>query len=347
MSRTVRVAAVQVAPVFLDREASVEKACHLIEETGANGAQVIGFCEGFIPGHPLWYQFHPATSAYCSELAVRLFKNAVEIPSPATDALCASARKANAYVVIGVCERRPGTTGTLFNTQLFISPDGQIIGKHQKLVPTSTERMVHMPGGGDTLQTFSADFGRLSGLICGENLNPLAIFALTVEYPLIHIASWPNHGRPADHTNPDRSEVAGRMVATMMKSYVVNVRAPVSEQMIEILAPTIDEHLAFLRDPSRTEGSTIIDPRGVVVAQLESGKEGVLYADADLDLCVRMKAKHDLAGHYNRPDVFTLYVNRKPAILYCYEGVSTQDMSGENGQSLPSGEQESILLRSI
>ena len=323
----IQVAAVEAAPVFLDREATVEKACQLVEEAGKNGATVIGFCEGFIPGHPLWYQFHPATSAYSTKLAVQLFKNAVEIPGPVTDALCAAARTANAYVVIGLCERRPGTFGNLFNTQLFIGSDGRILGKHQKLVPTSTERMVHMAGGGDTLQAFPTDFGKLSGLICGENLNPLAIFALAVEYPLIHVASWPNHGRPSDDTNPDRSEIAGRAVATMMKAYVLNVRSLVTEQMIEILAPTNDEHRAFLLDPTRTEGSTIIDPRGVVIARMDSGQEGILYADLDLDLCLQMKVKHDLVGHYNRPDVFTLHINRKPVALHQYEGTSDQALS--------------------
>jgi aliphatic nitrilase len=336
----IRVAVVQVAPVFLDREATVEKACHLIEEAGMHCARVIGFCEGFIPGHPLWYQFHPATSAYSTKLAVRLFKNAVEIPGPVTDALCAATRAANAYVVIGMCERRPGTFGTLFNTQLFIGPNGQILGKHQKLVPTSTERLVHMAGGGDSLQAFPTDFGKLSGLICGENLNPLAIFALSLEYPLIHVASWPNHGRPSDITNPDRSEAAGRAVATMMKAYVLNVRSPVTEQIIEILAPTNDEHQAFLLDPARTEGSTIIDPRGVVVARMDSGQEGILYANLDLDLCVQMKVKHDLAGHYNRPDIFTLHINRKPFALHQYEGTFDQALSA-NGITAMQVEDES------
>src|SRR5690606_3085086 len=136
---TVRVAAVQAAPVFLDREASIEKACRLIREAGEGGAKVIGFPEGFIPGHPLWYHFHPATTSESRRMAAELFKNSVEIPSAATDALCAAARDAGAYVVMGLCEKMPGTFGTMYNSQLFISPQGKIIGKHQKLVPTSGE----------------------------------------------------------------------------------------------------------------------------------------------------------------------------------------------------------------
>ena len=121
---TVKVAAVQAASVFLDREGSTEKACRLIREAGSNGARIIGFPEGFIPAHPVWYHHHAATGAVANKLAVELFKNAVEIPGPQTDALGAAARDANAYVVMGVCEKLPNTTGTMFNTQIYFGPDG-------------------------------------------------------------------------------------------------------------------------------------------------------------------------------------------------------------------------------
>src|SRR5499426_4072830 len=101
----VKVAAVQAASVFLDREGSTEKACRLIREAGKNGARVIGFPEGFIPAHPVWYHHHAATGAVANKLAIELFKNSVEIPGPETAALCEAAREVNAYVVIGVCEK--------------------------------------------------------------------------------------------------------------------------------------------------------------------------------------------------------------------------------------------------
>src|SRR5687767_7582738 len=131
---TVTVAAVQAASVFLDRERSTEKACGLIREAGKNGARVIGFPEGFIPAHPVWYHHHAASGAIANRLATELFKNSVEIPGRETDALCAAARDANAYVVIGVCEKIPNTIGTMFNSQLYIGPDGMLIRKHQKIM---------------------------------------------------------------------------------------------------------------------------------------------------------------------------------------------------------------------
>jgi nitrilase len=187
----VKVAAVQAASMFLDRESSTEKACSLIREAGRNGARVIGFPEGFIPAHPVWYHHHAATGALANRLAAELFKNSVEIPGPHIDALAQAARDANAYVVIGVCEKLPNTMGTMFNTQVYLAPDGTLVGKHQKIMPTVGERLVHMGGFGDTFGAFATEFGPMSSLICGENSNPLAIFALTAEGTRIHVMSWP------------------------------------------------------------------------------------------------------------------------------------------------------------
>src|SRR2546423_4955775 len=155
----VKVAAVQAASVFLDREGSTAKACRLIREAGAQGARVIGFPEGFIPAHPVWYHHHAATGAVSNRLATELFKNAVEIPGPVTDALGEAARDANAYVVVGVCEKLPRTMGTMFNTQIYLGPDGSLIGKHQKIMPTVGERLVHMGGFRVTFVASGTTFG--------------------------------------------------------------------------------------------------------------------------------------------------------------------------------------------
>ena len=182
-----------VAKAQATGEAILKRSSRLIREAGQNGARVVGFPEGFVPAHPVWYHHHAATSALANRLAIELFKNAVEIPGPETEALCNAARDANAYVAIGVCEKLPNTMGTLFNSQLYIAPDGRIIRKHQKIMPTVGERLVHMGGFGDTFGAFQSEFGPMSGLICGENSNPLAVFALTAEGTRIHVMSWPNH----------------------------------------------------------------------------------------------------------------------------------------------------------
>ena len=229
---TVKVAAVQAASVFLDRERSTEKACRLIHEAGSNGARVIGFPEGFIPAHPVWYHHHAATGAIANRLAVELFKNAVEIPGPETDALCEAAHAANAYVVVGVCEKLPQTTGTMFNSQVYIGPDGTLIRKHQKIMPTVGERLVHMGGYGDTFGAFATEFGPMSALICGENSNPLAIFALIAEGTRIHVMSWPNHFPTSGDPLRNRVAIDSQAFAQMSKAFVISACGTVDDHMI-------------------------------------------------------------------------------------------------------------------
>lgn len=305
---TLRVAAVQAAPVFLDREATVEKACRLIREAGENGAQLVGFPEGFIPAHPVWFHFHPVLSEKSLEWGTELFKNSVEVPGPATEALCEAARDANIYVVMGVCERRPDTTGTMYNTQLFIDRHGRIIGKHQKIKPTIGERLVHTGGFGDTMRAFDTEFGPISGLICGENQNPLAVFTLAADNTRIHVASWPHFFQKGWHTMGEVADLAGRALSYMAKCFVINACGTIDETMLEVL-PASDEDRAFLQDPKSLGGSSIITPDSRVIAGPMGGEEGILYADVDLELAVKAKLTHDFAGHYNRPDVFQLRVN--------------------------------------
>ncbi len=313
-----RLAAVQAAPVFLNREATVEKACRLIQEAGAGGATFVGFPENFIPGHPIWSYFHPAVSAKSMDFATELFKNSVEIPGPQTDALCEAAAQARTFVVMGLTEKRPGTTGTLYNTQLFIDRQGRIVGKHQKLVPTGGERLVHTGGAGDSQRAFASEFGPVSGLCCGENSNPLAVAVLAAQYTRIHVCCWPHHFKPVPGypDMPEMSLLAARTISYMCKCFTISACGTVSPEMAEVL-PTTDTERAFLRDPTRTGGSAIIDPRGTVIAgPLGGDKEGVLLAEADLELTVRTRLVHDFGGHYNRPDVFRLLVNQlNPPLL--------------------------------
>ena len=311
----VRGAAVQAAPVFLDRDASLAKAIALIEEAGANGAQIIGFPEGFIPAHPIWFHFHSGTDRTGTRLATELFKNSVEVPGPEIEALAAAAGRANAYVVIGVCERRPGTFGTMFNTQVFISPKQGYLGKHQKLVPTVGERLVHAPGGPDTFGSFETEFGPVSGLMCGENSNPLAIFALTAEGTRVHVMAWPNHFPKPAVPMPEISLTAAKAFAQMSKAWVISASAVVNDRVREVIAAD-DADRDFLLTDAIGGGSCIVAPDTRVVAGPAVGHEElILYADMDFDAGIRMKLRHDLAGHYNRPDVFRLLVNRQAAPL--------------------------------
>ncbi|RMF94278.1 MAG: carbon-nitrogen hydrolase family protein, partial [Nitrospinota bacterium] len=174
------IAAVQATPVFLDREATVEKACSLIAEAGAAGARLAVFPECFIPTYPLWIWFIPPYRTHdLRELYTELLDNAVTIPSETTDRLCAAARSAGVHVAIGVNEVNAEASGTtLYNTILFIDDSGNILGKHRKLVPTAGERLVHGQGDGSTLEVYDLPIGRLGGLICWEYYMPLARYAM-------------------------------------------------------------------------------------------------------------------------------------------------------------------------
>jgi len=312
---TVRVAGVQAAPVFLDRERTVAKACRLIREAGDRGARVIGFPEGFIPTHPVWNHFVAGRHPDAMRFAKELFENAVEIPSDATDALGAAAADADAYVVMGVCERLPGTTGTLYNTQLVLGPDGSIVGSRRKIVPTGGERLVHAGGSGRSIRVFETEFGPMSGFLCAENANPLAVFSVAAMHTRLHVASWPQHFHPLG-SMPETIPVASRALAFQTKCFVINAAGVPGEDEIEAVAQS-EEDRAYLEDVRENDGgSSIVGPDGRVLAGPLGPGEDIVYADIDLDRCVVGKYVHDYAGHYNRPDIFTVTVNRgEPQLL--------------------------------
>ncbi len=339
---SVRVAAIQAAPVFLDREATTEKGLRLIREAGENGAKLVGFPEGFIPGHPLWYHFVSASSARGRQLATQLFLNSVEVPSRTTDRLCQAARDAGVYVVMGFCERLAGKTGTMYNSQLFVSPGGEIIGKRQKIMPTAGERLVHTLGSGDGLRPVETEFGPVSGLICGENSNPLAVFALQAMGTRIHVASWPSH---FSETQPmlDAIEISTRALAYQGGVFVMNSVGLVSDEMVETLAVTEEDRRFLKRRQQESGGASIVGPRGRFLAGPMGPGEGILYADLNLNEIVTRKVVQDFAGHYNRPDLFTLTLNTDSPSLFRTEGSSTQILQEKKAKEPPEPEVQTPL----
>jgi nitrilase len=301
-TRMLRLAAVQAAPVFLDQERTVEKACALIQEAGRNGADIIGFPEGFIPGHPGWQELIPATGEAALVLSKRLFQNAVEVPGPSTDAISFACRDAKVAAVVGVNERRAGTTGSLYNTQLFFDRDGSMLHKHQKIVPTIGERVVHSPGNTGFRSTAKAQIGTISGLICGENSNPLYQYALGLDYPIIHVASWPAHFGPA-LLMQDVVSLVTRGFAYSLKCFVINSVAVVDRTLIDAYGTDPDLR-GYLEEAKQRGGACIVGPGGQILAGPMPAGEGILYADVSPDDVIVPKFIHDFAGHYNRPELF-------------------------------------------
>ncbi|MBO0875356.1 MAG: carbon-nitrogen hydrolase family protein, partial [Pseudonocardia sp.] len=302
-------------PVWLDREATVRKACELIREAGSAGADLVGFPENFIPGHPSWYYFQSAHSARSMELAIKLVRESIEVPGEAVAELCQAAASASVDVVMGLTERVPGSLGTLYNTQLFIDSSGRVAGKHQKLLATLSERMVHAPGGPETQQVFQSGLGTLSSLICGENSNPLAVAMIASNYPTVHVAAWPNNFMPGPGSMRIGGLLAARNVAYMCKCFVISSCGVNSDAMIADMALTAADD-EFMRNPEKTGGTCIIAPSSeVLVGPMPGDEEGIVYADVNLEDCIRGRLLHDVAGHYNRSDVYRLLVNNAPSPL--------------------------------
>ncbi len=302
----VRAAAVQAEPAVLDREATVEKACRLIAEAAGKGANLIVFPEAFIPCYvnsSVWGRGMARFGASAAKRAwSRLWHNSVEIPGPATDRLCRAAKSAGATVVMGVNEREE-RSGSLYNTLLFLAPDGTILGKHRKLVPTNHERMIHAPGDGSTLRVFQTPAGRIGGLVCWENWMPLARFALYGQGEQIHVASNADD-REIFLVNARNTAVEGRVFVLSVCGVLRKESFPADFELKEDLAAAPEDLLAG--------GSAIIGPDGEFLAGPAWKKEEILLADLDLGRLVEERQLLDVAGHFARPDVLSLRFDDSP-----------------------------------
>lgn len=302
LRESLRVAAAQAAPVFLDAARTTDRACSLIEEAARNGASVIGFPEGFIPSHPAWLELIPSNGDVALQLYKELFHNAIEEDGPEVRRLRQACADTGIHAVVGINERRPNTTGTLYNTQLFLGPDGSLLHKHQKYVPTIGERLIHAPGTTGSKSAIQTPFGNISALICGENSNPLGQYAVARDYPVVHVASWPQHFSPGLDMQ-EVLQVASRGLAYSLKCFVLNCVAVTTQEMIDAYGHEA-EHRAFLEAAMLRGGTSVIDPAGRIVAGPMEPGEGILYADIMPDDVLIPKHVHDFAGHYNRPEIF-------------------------------------------
>jgi len=304
----VRVAVVQAAPVLFDREATVEKTCRLTTDAAAGGAEVILFPEAFIPAYPRGFSFGAVVGSRSPEgrrLWERYWANAVDVPGPATEALGEAARAANAYLCVGVIERDTQfSRATLYCTLLYFGPDGRLLGKHRKLKPTASERLIWGEGDGSTLTVLDTPRGVIGGLICWENYMPLARMALYAKGVEIYLAPT------AD--SRDSWQATLRHIACEGRCFVLGCNQFVTKSMVPADLPGIAE-LAGQPEILCQGGSAIVSPVGDVLAGPLYDQEGVLLADLDLGEIVRARFDFDVVGHYARPDVFRLTVNEQPA----------------------------------
>ena len=320
-----RVAVAQLSPVFMDRDATVERACDAIAEAAREGARLIVFPQAFVPGYPLWVWSVPAGDTHAHRaLYAELLDQAVAVGDATTARLGAAAREAGIHVAIGINERNAEASGTsLYNSLLYLGADGDVLGIHRKLVPTAGERLVHAQGDGSTLQVHATPLGRLSGLLCWENYMPMARQALYASGVEIFVApTW-------DRGEPWLSTV--RHVAKEGRMYVL---ACCSAMRLE----DVPERLPFRAalTPSATGwlnpgDSVIVDPDGKIVAGPCHERQELLYAELSPERLTGPRWQLDVAGHYGRPDIFQLTIDRTPR-LQLHERVMQDGEPGEPGR---------------
>jgi nitrilase len=301
---TVRVAAVQAAYTLMDQDACLKTAVGLVHEAAAGGAGIVVLPEAFIPGTPIWIDSARIWDGDDDWYAL-LVDQAVVVPGPVTDALAAAARDTGSYLVIGVEEREPHGT-TIYNTTLYFGPDGTLLAKHRKLMPTGSERTVWGMGDGSTLPVIDTPFGRLSGLTCWENYMPLTRFYLYSQGVDIWTAPTLASG--------DGWVAAMQHIALEGRCYVIGVNPCVHVDQIPADFPHRDRVWRPGEDGEWLErGNTVIvDPTGKVLAGPVRQEQTILYATVDLATVRAARRYFDPVGHYHRPDIFQLHVDTRP-----------------------------------
>jgi len=304
-----RAAAVQAAPQFLDTPATVDKACRLIAEASAHGAELIAFPEVFVSAYPYWnWTMTPVEGGPWFE---KLFHAAIDVPGPEVAALCAAARAADAHVVIGVNERDPYSLGTLYNSVLFISNTGELLGVHRKLVPTWAEKLTWAGGDGSSLRVYDTGIGRLGGLACGENTNTLARFSLLAQGEQVHIANYiALPVAPAEYDMVEAIKTRAAAHSFEGKVFTIVACAAITDQIVDTVAH--NEAARALLERPHSAFSGIFGPDGRLITTPLIDEEGIVYADIDINASIQPKQMHDIIGHYNRFDIFQLSVNQQP-----------------------------------
>ncbi|HKE47290.1 MAG TPA: carbon-nitrogen hydrolase family protein [Rhodanobacteraceae bacterium] len=307
-----KAAAAHIAPVYFDPAATAAKASSVIAEAARNGASLVVFSESFLPGYPLWAALHAPIDTHAhfgGFVRASVFADGPEIAR-----IRQAAARAGVHVSLGFSERNPASVGGLWNGNLLIGANGEVLVHHRKLVPTFYEKLAWNPGDGAGLRVADTALGRIGALICGENTNPLARFALMAQGEQVHVSSfppaWPTRPPAAGGNYDNRAANRIRSAAHCFeaKCFGIVVAGCLDEAARRDMAADSKAAAAVLEQTSMA-GSYFLDPTGALIGE-ERLDEGIAYAELDLSLCVEPKRFHDVVAGYNRFDVFDLVVDR-------------------------------------
>lgn len=304
-----KAATVQTSPVFLDVDKTIDKAISFIREAAANGAQLIAFPEVFIAGYPYWNWI--MTPVQGSPWYEKLYRNSVTADGAEIGRLLQAAKENNIHIVIGINERGD-SYGEIYNTNLIIDNNGNLVGKHRKLVPTWAEKLTWTSGDGSSLKVYNTEIGPIGTLACGENTNTLARFTLLSQGELIHIANYISLPvAPPDYNMAEAIKIRAAAHSFEGKLFTIVSCSTISAEIMDAMkadVPNAEELLT--RKNSAFSG--FIGPNGAVIGEPLIDEEGIVYAEIDLAKCIQPKQMHDILGHYNRFDIFDLRVNVAP-----------------------------------
>jgi aliphatic nitrilase len=299
--RIVRAAAVQIAPVFDQPGATLDRVIAAIGEAADRGARLAVFPETFVPYYPYFSFVEPPYRAGAAHL--KLYAEAPVVPGPVTKALAAAARARRIVLVVGVNER---DGGSLYNTQLIFDADGALKLKRRKITPTYHERMIWGQGDGAGLRAVDTQVGRVGALACWEHYNPLARYALMADGEEIHASQFP--GSMVGKVFADQIDAAIRHHAAEAACFVVNATGWLTDDQVNAIAPD-EAHRKVLRGGCHT---AIVSPEGQYLADPLTHGEGMVVADMDMALVLKRKRMMDSVGHYARPELLSLDLDDRP-----------------------------------
>ncbi|GAB1201093.1 hypothetical protein APSETT444_010480 [Aspergillus pseudonomiae] len=337
MATQVRLAAAHVAPIFLSAQETTHKAIRLIEQAARNKANLVAFPESFISAFPIWSALRPPTENH--DLFQRMVRESIHADGEEMLAVRATARKCNVTVSLGFSEKVHTSSATLFNSNMIIGSQGNVLVHHRKLVPTFFEKLTWSPGDGYGLRVAETEFGKIGALICGENTNPLARYALIAQGEQIHISTWPaiwptrlpsqsttEEHKPqpdatgkANYDNVAANRIRAAAHCFEAKCFGILCAGLLGPDAIEIVSSG-SSGLKQSLEQSQRAATMFLDPTGAPIrgfwideatsaqhsVDFLQAREGMLYADVNLTDCIEGKQYHDTAGGYQRMDVFDL-----------------------------------------